>query len=227
MGSLVTRRRPCRLTEAVPPSQTGVAAPRAMVSQGNDRGARGLRRRYPRPAIPPDRHRPDRSARRVAVALALWAGWYAAYRFYYGFGGHLGMIGRHSPAQHLRRDNVVGGAIILLAALLPSIAVIAWRQRPVRRLVPLSAGWRRLAPAPRLHADDPARAQSDRGASGPLPPRAVAPHDRRQADLQDLLINEPWFFVEGCLWALFASCSDACAGAGLRVRPPRYREMSS
>jgi hypothetical protein len=28
--------------------------------------------------------------------------------------------------------------------------------------------------------------------------------DRRKADVQDLLFNEPWFFVEGCLWALFA-----------------------
>jgi hypothetical protein len=25
--------------------------------------------------------------------------------------------------------------------------------------------------------------------------------DRRVADLQDLLFNEPWFFVEGCRWA--------------------------
>jgi hypothetical protein len=28
--------------------------------------------------------------------------------------------------------------------------------------------------------------------------------DRRAADLQDLFFNEPWFFVEGCLWAVFA-----------------------
>ena len=25
--------------------------------------------------------------------------------------------------------------------------------------------------------------------------------DRRSADLQDLLLNEPWFFIEGLLWA--------------------------
>jgi hypothetical protein len=27
--------------------------------------------------------------------------------------------------------------------------------------------------------------------------------DRRKADLQDVFFNEPWFFIEGCLWALF------------------------
>jgi hypothetical protein len=25
--------------------------------------------------------------------------------------------------------------------------------------------------------------------------------DRRSADLQDLLLNEPWFFIDGLLWA--------------------------
>lgn len=28
--------------------------------------------------------------------------------------------------------------------------------------------------------------------------------DRHKADLQDVLLNEPWFFVEGCLWGVFA-----------------------
>jgi hypothetical protein len=28
--------------------------------------------------------------------------------------------------------------------------------------------------------------------------------DRRKADLQDLLFNEPWFLVEGILWARIA-----------------------
>jgi hypothetical protein len=34
------------------------------------------------------------------------------------------------------------------------------------------------------------------------PPGLWVTIDRRTADLQDLLFNEPWFFVEGCLWAL-------------------------
>jgi hypothetical protein len=36
------------------------------------------------------------------------------------------------------------------------------------------------------------------------PPGLWLSIDHRKADLQDLLFNEPWFFIEGCLWALFA-----------------------
>jgi hypothetical protein len=83
---------------------------------------------------------PGPQMRRVAVALAVWAAGYAAYRFYYALGGQVGMVGRPAPSLHFRRDNLVGGAIILLGALLPSIAVSAWRSRTVRRLVP-AVGW--------------------------------------------------------------------------------------
>jgi hypothetical protein len=83
----------------------------------------------------------DRAAtRRVTVGLAVWAAGYAAYRFYYAFGGQLGMIGRPSPAAHFRRDNATGGAIILVAALLPPIAAHAWRHRAARRTVAV-VGW--------------------------------------------------------------------------------------
>jgi hypothetical protein len=37
-----------------------------------------------------------------------------------------------------------------------------------------------------------------------VPPGLWFSIDRRVADLQDLLFNEPWFVIEGCLWALFA-----------------------
>ena len=35
--------------------------------------------------------------------------------------------------------------------------------------------------------------------------------DRQKADLQDLLFNEPWFFVEGILWARIAWVASARA----------------
>jgi hypothetical protein len=164
-----------------------------------------VRQQRTRPAALPDHVAPGRSTRRLAVALAAWAAWYAAYRLYYAFGGQLGMIGRPSPAQHFRRDNLVGGAIILLAALLPPIAVSARRHRPVRRLVPV-VGWiaavgccmhaltlmtLRVLSLTSVHPTH-------------YPPGLWLSIDRRQADLQDLLFNEPWFFIEGCLWALFA-----------------------
>jgi hypothetical protein len=142
---------------------------------------------------------------RVAVALAVWAAWYAAYRFYYAFGGEAGMIGRPAPAQHFRRDNLIGGVIILLAALLPLLAVSAWRYRPVRRLVP-AVGWV-AAVGCCMHALTLIilRVLSLTGVHPTHYPAGLwLSIDRRRADLQDLLFNEPWFFVEGCLWALFA-----------------------
>jgi hypothetical protein len=145
------------------------------------------------------------ATRRAVIALAVWAAWYAAYRFYYAFGGRVGKIGRPSPAAHFRRDNLVGGAIILLAALFPPIAVRAWRHRPVRRLVAI-AGWTAAVGAC-MHALTlwTLRILS-LGGVHPMhvPPGLWLSIDRRKADLQDLLFNEPWFFVEGCLWALFA-----------------------
>jgi hypothetical protein len=141
----------------------------------------------------------------VAVALAVWAAWYAAYRFYYAFGGQVGMIGRPAPEQHFRRDNFIGGAIILLAAVLPLIAVSGWRHRPVRRLVPV-VGWI-AAVGCCMHALTlmTLRVLSLTGVHPThLPLGLWLSIDRHEADLQDLSFNEPWFFVEGCLWALFA-----------------------
>jgi hypothetical protein len=40
-----------------------------------------------------------------------------------------------------------------------------------------------------------------------LPASAWLSFDRRAADLQDLLLNEPWFFVAGLLWAALGSVS--------------------
>jgi hypothetical protein len=45
-----------------------------------------------------------------------------------------------SARADFRRDNSLGGAVILAAAALPSIAVWAWRHRLVRGLVPV-VGW--------------------------------------------------------------------------------------
>jgi hypothetical protein len=164
-----------------------------------------VRRRRPTPAVLPDRVAPGPSTRRVAVSLAVWAAWYAAYRFYYAFGGHVGMVGDPSPAAHFRRDNLVGGAIILLAALLPSVAVSAWRHRLVRRLIPV-VGWI-AAVGCCMHALTLLTLRVlSLGDVHPIhyPPGLWLSIDRRAADLQDVFFNEPWFFIEGCLWAFLA-----------------------
>jgi hypothetical protein len=142
--------------------------------------------------------------RRVAVALGLWAAGYAAYRFYYAFGGQLGMIGQPAPAAHFRRDNFVGGAIILSAAVLPSIAVAAWRFRPVRALLPIVAWIAAVGCCMHALTLVTLRVLSLTGVHPTHYPSGVwLSLDRHEADLQDLLFNEPWFFIEGSLWALF------------------------
>jgi hypothetical protein len=143
------------------------------------------------------------------------AAWYAAYRFYYAFGGHVGVIGRPAPAAHFRRDNLVGGAIILLAAVLPSIAVWALRYPLVRRLLPI-VGWI-AAVGCCMHVLTllTLRVFSLTGVHPTHYPRGLwLSIDRRYADLQDVFFNEPWFFIEGCLWGLFALTA---------LRPPSPR----
>lgn len=142
---------------------------------------------------------------RLAVLLALWAGGYAAYRFYYAFGGQIGMVGRPAPAAHFREDNLVGAIIILTAGLLPLAAAWGWRHRTIRWLVK-TVGWvatvgscmhaltleiLRILSLSGLHPMD-------------YPPGLWVSIDRPQADLQDALFNEPWFFITGLLCARFA-----------------------
>lgn len=177
---------------------------------------------------PRDRLAPGFSTRRAAVALGLWAAWYAAYRFYYAFGGHLGMIGLPAPAAHFRRDNFVGGTIILVAAVLPSAAVRAWRHGLVRGLVPV-VGWI-AAVGCCMHALTllTLRVLSLTGVHYiHYPPGLWLSLHRHEADLQDVFFNEPWFFIEGCLRGLFAltarqplltAAMATLRGCGVRAR---------
>lgn len=137
--------------------------------------------------------------------LSLWAAWYAAYRFYYAFDGRLGMIGEPRSPTQFREINLLGGAIILIAALLPPIAAAVWRRRWVRNLV-VVGGWLALVGCC-THAvtDEVLRLFSLTGLHPTeFPPRFWLSVDRHRADLQDVLLNEPWFLIEGGLWGLFA-----------------------
>jgi hypothetical protein len=143
--------------------------------------------------------------RRLAVALGCWAAWYAAYRFYYAFGGRVGMIGDPSPAAHFRRDNAIGAAIILLAALLPPLAARAFRHTAVRRVVPVVSWVAAVGCCMHALTLMILRVLSLTGTHAVHYPAGVwLSLDRQKADLQDLFFNEPWFLIEGCLWALFA-----------------------
>jgi hypothetical protein len=137
--------------------------------------------------------------RRVALVLALWAFAYACYRAYYAAGGTVGMIGQPVSTAQFRAINAYGAAIILFAALLPLITV---RVRALRPVVPV-LGWIGAVGCC-MHAlvDSTLRVLSVTGVHPTqLPASAWQSFDRHAADLQDLLLNEPWFLVEGLLWA--------------------------
>jgi hypothetical protein len=142
---------------------------------------------------------------RLGVGLAFWAAWYGAYRLYYGFGGRTGMFGRPASEAEFQRINLVGGAIILVAAALPPVAVRAWRYPLVRRLVCV-VGWA-AAVGCCVHAltDVTQDALTLTGLHAIHYPAGFwSSLDRREAAWQDALFNEPWFFVEGCLWGALA-----------------------
>jgi hypothetical protein len=153
----------------------------------------------------------DRVRRAVVAALAIWGLGYACYRAYYAAGGEFGMIGRPVSDAQFRTVNAAGAGIVLFAAVLPVVIV---RVAALRPAVPV-LGWIGAVGCC-MHAlvDIVLRLLSVAGAyPTQLPEEFWLSFDRRSADLQDLLFNEPWFFVEGVLWAVLGI---ACVRASRR-----------
>ncbi|HEX6645055.1 MAG TPA: hypothetical protein VF037_10265 [Gemmatimonadales bacterium] len=138
--------------------------------------------------------------RMVAAAAAVWGFSYAAYRAYYAFGGTAGKLGVPLSHEDWIRINAVAAVLLFAAAVLPLAFLRVWNHR---RAVPflLAACWI-IAVACTSHAliSIPQRIASLAGALVIDYPfwRTI---DRRAADLQALFFNEPWFLVEGLLWA--------------------------
>jgi hypothetical protein len=136
------------------------------------------------------------------VALVVWRFSYACYRAYSAAGGDFGMIGQPVSITQVRAINGVGAAVIGAAAMLP---LLAMRVRVLRRAMPV-LGWIGAVGCC-MHAlvDWTLRVLSLTGAHPvQLPASLWRSFDRRAADLQDLFVNEPWFFVEGLLWGTLA-----------------------
>jgi hypothetical protein len=145
-----------------------------------------------------DRHRGRGPARAVAVALALWAFGYACYRGYYAVGGTYGMIGQPVSDALFRTVNAVGAAIIFVAAILPPVAL---RFPSLRRALPVLAWIGAVGCCMHALVDVILRVFSIAGVHPTeLPSSMWRSFDRHAADLQDLLLNEPWFLIEGLLW---------------------------
>jgi hypothetical protein len=123
------------------------------------------------------------------------------------------MIGEPASDEQFRAMNAVGsGLIFVFAVVVPLIAV---QVRALWRLLP-ALGWIGAVGCC-MHAlvDVTLRMLSVTGVHPTqLPADVWRSVDRRAADLQDLLLNEPWFFVEGLLWAALALAF---------VRPQRRR----
>lgn len=143
----------------------------------------------------------SRSHRRhVAIATALlgWGLGYAAYRGYYAAGGQLGMFGRPTSDTQFRVVNAAGAGIVLLGALLPAVLV---RSGSWRRARPVLAWVSGVGCCMHAFVDGTLRLLSVTGVHPTqLPTQFWSSFDRQASDLQDLLLNEPWFLVEGLLW---------------------------
>jgi hypothetical protein len=149
---------------------------------------------------------------RVAVALAAWSFAYAGYRAYYAAGGELGMLGEPVSRAQYRAINAVGATIVFAAGAVPLIAL---KVHAVRRTLPVLSWIAAVGCCMHALVDITLRVFSLTGVHPTQLPASVWHwYDRRAADLQDLLLNEPWFFVEGLLWAAL--------GVAI-VRPARRR----
>ena len=136
---------------------------------------------------------------RVAVALAAWSFAYASYRAYYAAGGQIGMFGEPVSSAQYRAINAVGAAIIYVAGAVPLIAL---KVHAVRRALPVLCWIAAVGCCMHALVDITLRVFSLTGVHPTQLPASVWRwFDRRTADLQDLLLNEPWFFIEGLLWA--------------------------
>lgn len=149
---------------------------------------------------------------------------YGAYRGYYALGGTAGMIGVPSSHAEWLLVNGAGAIAILLAALVPLVAIVLWNRRWARWV--LLALFTVAAVGLTMHAliDEAQRLLDLAGLGGRL---HIDPYrfggwrsvDVRLGDLEDILLNEPWFLLEGLL------CAAAVLTA-LRSRPSRYRWLA-
>ena len=137
--------------------------------------------------------------RNVAVTLAAWSFAYACYRAYYALGGEFGMIGEPNSLAQWRAINAFGTVVIALAGIVPLIAL---RANTVRSLLPVFCWVAAVGCGMHALVDITLRVLSVTGVyPTQLPASVWHSFDRDSADLQDLLLNEPWFLVEGMLWA--------------------------
>lgn len=144
---------------------------------------------------------------------ACWAFLYGLYRFYYAVGGEIGILGTPaSQCQWLFINGVAG--ILLFAAAGAPIALRSLWNMPRGRMIPLALCWVITVTCVAHALIGIVQRISSLTGSLTISYPFWQSIDRRQADLQALLFNEPWFLVEGLLWS-------GMAWAGALRRSPR------
>lgn len=138
---------------------------------------------------------------RVSLLAGGWGLGYALYRGYYALGGTAGLPGTLAQPGLFRFINAVAAVILLVAAVLPVALLPLWSRRAARPVL-LGLCWA-VAVGCVMHAliDEAQRALSLAGLLRIDYPATVwASVDRRAADIQDMVWNEPWFLLEGLAW---------------------------
>lgn len=141
---------------------------------------------------------------RASIVAAVWAFGYGLYRWYYALGGTFAMLGTPALAEsQWRRINAIAGAMLFIAAALPVLVAKRWQGIRARPIL-LALSWV-VAVACVSHAliGIVQRTASLAGVLTIDYPMWLT-IDRRKADLQALFFNEPWFLIEGVLWAVIA-----------------------
>ena len=151
---------------------------------------------------------------RVSRWTAAWTTGYALYRAYYALGGLAGIPGVPTSFPQWRRINAIAAALLLTTAALAISFEKAWTHPRARPFLLAFCWVAAVACVSHALIDIIQRVASLAGALTISYPfwRTI---DRRAADLQDLFFNEPWFLVEGLLWAAIAW------GGALRTSPRR------
>ena len=140
---------------------------------------------------------------RASRLAAVWSLGYGLYRCYYALGGTIGMLGTPVSLAQWRRINAIGAAMLFITAVLAIVLVNAWAYRRARPFLLVLCWIITVACVSHALVNIVQRIASLSGALTISYPfwQTI---DRKTADLQDLFFNEPWFLIEGLLWAAIA-----------------------
>jgi hypothetical protein len=144
-----------------------------------------------------------RSLARLSRLTAIWTLGYGLYRAYYALGGTIGMHGTPVSLDQWRRINAIAAVMLFITAVLAIVLMNAWRNHRARPFLLVLCWIITVACVSHALIDIVQRIASLRGALT-IPYPFWQTIDRRTTDLQVLFFNEPWFLIEGLLWAAIA-----------------------